>query len=366
MDKITDTVTKSLTGLAHVGEMLGIHNLDPESGRIFVTGGTGIIGHRVALKLLNAGYPQVRLGTSKLELLEDMGLKGAEIAVFSWDREDTYANALKDVKSVLCTVAYTKDWQKHFPVFLDACETAGVKHFVKLSFYNPHEAFYEVPLVKMHAEMDDLLATSCATPQLDFSPFADAGVMMEAPRMNFGYTILKATHFMSNVFQFQNHEIREDKTPAKFYGASGNKGVNYVSPNDIAEVAVRVLLEPRPHYNHTYKLTGPGPITDQEVADLLSKHLNKPITYVDQPLNEFTTEIMLSGDPHWVVQDLAALEKVKSTGMEETSAFVSHDIENICGHKAQTFEEYLLDRDMMTKMELGADPALKPLKELWA
>ena len=365
MDTITETLNKSLTNLAHVGEMLGIHNLDPESGRIFVTGGTGIIGHRVALRLLNAGYPQVRLGTSKLELLEDMGLKGAEIAQFSWDREDTFENALQGVKSVLCTVAYTKDWKKHFPAFLEACKTAGVKHIVKLSFYNPHEAFHEVPLVKVHAEMDELL-TQSATPHIEFSPFADTDVIMEAPRLNMGYTILKATHFMSNVFQFQNHELREEKKPARFYGSSGNKGINYVSPNDIAEVAVRVLLEPRAHYNHIYKLTGAGPITDQEVADLLSKHLEKPIMYVDQPLHEFTTEIMLSGDPEWVVQDLSALEKVKSTGLEETSAFVSHDFDRICGHGAETFEDYLQARDMMTKMELGADPALKPLKELWA
>jgi NAD(P)H dehydrogenase (quinone) len=294
-----------------------------------------------------------------------MGLKGAEIADFSWDREDTYANALKDVKSVLCTVAYTKDWKKHFPVFLEACKTAGVKHFVKISFYNPHEAFNEVPLVKMHNEMDALLEQH-VTPHIDFSPFADSDVVMEAPHMNMGYTILKATHFMSNVFQFQNHEIREEKKPAVFYGASGNHGVNYISPNDIAEVAVRVLLEPRAHYNHTYKLTGPGPIKDQEVADLLGKHLQKPIMYVDQPLHEYTTEIQLSGDPQWVVQDLSALEKVKSTGLEETSAFVSQDIEKICGHPAQTFEEYLQDTDMMTKLEIGADPALKPLKELWA
>jgi NAD(P)H dehydrogenase (quinone) len=363
MEALTESLNKSLTNLAQVGEMLGIHNLDPDAGRIFVTGGTGIIGHRVALKLLHAGYPQVRLGTSKLELLEEMGLKGAEIADFSWDREDTYANALKDVKSVLCTVAYTKDWMKHFPIFLEACKMAGVKHFVKLSFYNPHEAFNEVPLVKMHSETDKSLIETVTPHSVDFSPFTD--VVME-PWVNMGFTILKTSHFMSNVFQFQNHEIRDDKKPATFYGASGNKGVNYVSPNDIAEVAVRVLLEPRAHYNRIYKLTGPGAITDQEVADLLSKHLQKPIMYVDQPLHQFTTEIMLSGDPGWVVQDLSALEKVKSTGMEETPAFVSTDIEKICGHGAQTFEDYLQTTDTMTKMELGADPALKPLKELWA
>ena len=363
MEHLSDSLFK---GLAQVGEVLGIHNLDPESGRVFVTGGSGIIGHRVALRLLNAGYPQVRLGTSKVELLEDMGLKGAEIADFSWDREDTYTHALKDVKSVLCTVAYTKDWSKHFPVFLNACEAAGVKHIVKLSFYNPDGLFDEVPLVKLHTEVDSFLMENLS-PHVEYSPILVENVLAEGPVVrNMGFTILQASHFMSNVFQFQNKEIRQPKEPATFYGASGNKGINYVSPNDIAEVAVRVLLEPRPHFDRVYKLTGPGPITDQQVADLLSKHLKKPIMYVDQPLHEYTSEIMLGGDPEWVVQDLSAIEKIKSTGVEETAKFHSKDITKICGHPAQTFEEYLQDTTMMTKMELGADSELKPLKELWA
>jgi len=46
--------------------------------------------------------------------------------------------------------------------------------------------------------------------------------------------------------------------------------VNYVSPNDVAEVAVRVLMAPREHYNKEYTLTGET-IKDQQVADLLSK-----------------------------------------------------------------------------------------------
>jgi uncharacterized protein YbjT (DUF2867 family) len=181
------------------------------------------------------------------------------------------------------------------------------------------------------------------------------------------YTILAASHFMSNIFTFQNKELRESGTLSTFYGASGNKGVNYVSPNDIAEVAVRVLLEPRAHYNKEYTLTGPASITDQEVASLLSKHIKKPVMYVDQPLHEFTTEIMLGGDPNWVVQDLAALEKIKATGEEENKAFVSTDFKKLCGHEAQTFEDYLQDEDnLMTESEKGAEHELKPLRELWA
>lgn len=268
----------SVVKLAQVGEALGIRNLDPESGLIFVTGGTGVIGSRVATKLLRAGYPNVRLGVQHLEDGEWFNKHGAEIADFSWDREETYENALKGVKSVLCTVPYTKDWKQHFPAFLTACEAAGVRHFVKVSFYHARlsgDPFQEVPLVRAHGDCDDLLIKT-VNPAMENVMKGETEVLTTTDygSPNLSYTILGASHFMSNPFSFQGRELHNKETLATFYGASGNRGVNYVSPNDVAEVAVRVLLEPRVHYNKEYTLTGPVAITDQQVADLLSKHVS--------------------------------------------------------------------------------------------
>lgn len=307
MDKILEATSQATLKLRQAGEALGIRNLDPESGKIFVTGGSGVIGHRVALRLLRAGYPEVRLGSHRPDALEEMNQMGAEIADFAWDKEETYEKALKGVKSVLCTVTYQKDWQVHFPVFLKACSKAGVRHFVKLSFYHARmsgDAFQEVPLVKAHGNCDEqlvsLLSGGGLKDTLKQETLADVSHDLSRPHMS--YTILYASHFMSNPFTFQGRELRESTTLSTFYGASGNRGVNYVSPNDVAEVAVRVLLEPCAHYNKEYTLTGPEPITDQQVADLIGKHLKKPVMYVDQPLREFTTELQLSGDPDWMVQ----------------------------------------------------------------
>lgn len=60
---------------------------------------------------------------------------------------------------------------------------------------------------------------------------------------------------------------------------------------------------------------------------------------------------------------MAALEKIKATGNEETLAFISDDVEKICGHKAETYEEYLQMAEWMTDVELGAESELKPLVE---
>lgn len=118
MNKLDEVLRLSARKLAIVGEALGIHNLDPESGKIFITG-TGVIGYRVALKLLRAGYPHVRIGTHNLENAEGLNKMGAELADFAWDREETYDKALTDIKSVFITIPYTNKWYTHFQPFLE-------------------------------------------------------------------------------------------------------------------------------------------------------------------------------------------------------------------------------------------------------
>jgi uncharacterized protein YbjT (DUF2867 family) len=359
-----EVIRRSSRTLIQVGEALGIRNLDPDSGLVFVTGGGGVIGHRVALRLLNAGYPHVRLGSMHVDKLADLNKLGAEIADFAWDRTDTYAHALAGVKSVLCTVPYQKDWDKYFPLFLNACKEAGVKHFVKLSFYHARilgDPMQEIPLVQAHGICDELLVKTFE-PLVTNVMGGDVDVAVDFTHSNMSYTILYGSHYMSNPFVFQGKELRESGVPGTFYGASDNHGVNYVSPNDVAEVATRVLLDPRPHYNKEYTLTGPEAIVDQQVADLLSKHLKMPVMYVNQPMHEFMREIKFGGDAAWMVRDMAAMEKVKASGTEEAANFVSDDIEKLCERKPESFEDYLARVDMMTPVEMGAEPELKPLK----
>lgn len=323
MDSIRNSITK-------IGELLGF-NIDQDAGLIFVTGGNGPAGHRVATKLLSAGYPHVRLGAHNPTDMEDKSKKGAEIADFRWESPDTYEKALTGVKTVFCTAPYHKHFKKHFGTFLEACQEAGVKHFVKFSFYHARmsgDPFQNVPLVKAHGDCDERLIKS-----------------------GMPYTILAASHLMSNPMVFQGTELRKSQKPAILYGASGNKPVNYVSPNDVAECAVRVILEPAAHHNQEYTLTGSIGITEQEVCQVLSDHFQKPIMYVDQPLHTFKEGERMSGDPEWMVEDLATLEMVKASGYEGDPGFATKDIEEICGREPETFAMYLRAKGNMSKVE---------------
>jgi uncharacterized protein YbjT (DUF2867 family) len=331
LEAVENAVKKAAVSLAQVGERLGIPNLDPTGGLILITGGTGPVGHRIALRLIDAGYPTVRVGVHHPEAGEDLSKRGVDVTTFNWNDENTYAPALAGVKSVMCTAPYVANWQQQFPAFLKACQQAGVKHIVKLSFYHARssgDVFQDVPLVRAHGDCDEMLVKS-----------------------GISYTILSATHFMSNPLVFQGKNLRSDQKPAPLYGASGDKGVNYVSPNDVAEISVHALMEPKKHYNKEYSVTGPEAIKDQAVAGYLSKYLDKPIMYCDQPLHTFEDTERASGDPEWLIKDLVALEKIKASGTEEDASFVSKDFEAICGHASEKFEDYLLKTDTMSSIE---------------
>lgn len=345
-----------LSVLEKIGKALGLGNIHPGSGLIFVTGGTGVIGHRVAHRLLDAGYSHVRMGTKNPQKLDEMNKPGAETVDFSWGNEATYEKALKGVKSVLCTVPYTEGWKDHFPAFFHACKKAGVKHFVKISFYHARDMgglMQEIPLAREHGICDNLIVEDLTPRYATSVMMGDIDVASDFTHPKMSYTILYASHYMSNPFTFQRKNL-ESGLPGVLYGASGNHGVNYVSPNDVAEVAVRVLLEQKSHCNKEYLLTGPESIIGQQVAYLLSEHLQKPIVYVDQPLHKFTEEMKNHGEAAWVVRDLAALEKIKASGVEEDTNFLSGDIANILGRAPESFKEYLERTDTMTPVEAGA------------
>jgi len=171
-----------------IGECLGRDHQEVVTGKIFVTGGRSVLGYRVALRLLQAGSPSVRVGFrhSDDECAQGLSKQGAEVVDFCWNDESTFSEALKGVKIVFSeSTPNIEKWSTAFPTFLRACEEADVKYFVKVSFYHSRkteEPFHKVSLVKLHCKCDYLLAQS-----------------------SIPYTILSASHFMSN--QLVQHHV---------------------------------------------------------------------------------------------------------------------------------------------------------------
>jgi len=352
----------------YVREKIGLkeHQDELVTGRIFVTGAQGVLGYRVAQRLLNSGHPSTRIGYRNPEDLSDfadqLSIKGAEVVHFDWKDKTTYAAALDAVKIVFCVTPYIENWAQTFPAFLRACEKAGVEYFVKVSFYharNENDIYQKANFVRLHAACDDLLSMS-----------------------SIPYTILSASHLMSNtlvmhhvsesaifagdhsmwktlithLLDSQAEDAGKDKEkPIVLYGASEGKNINYVSPNDIAEVATRVIMYSKPHVRKEYTLTGLQPISDDDLACALAKHSKRPVFYEDLPINMLVQKeedgFTSVDDVDWKVRDFIGLEKLKATGLEEDIGFISHDIEKICKRKPETVDQYLEATESMTPLE---------------
>jgi len=78
---------------------LGHFVFDDSVGTIFITSGSGVIGYRVAISLLEAGHKDVRVGIWKgdrhdtdssfgKQCADALAAKGADVIDFDWTNED--------------------------------------------------------------------------------------------------------------------------------------------------------------------------------------------------------------------------------------------------------------------------------------
>jgi NAD(P)H dehydrogenase (quinone) len=158
------------------------------------------------------------------------------------------------------------------------------------------------------------------------------------------YTILCTSHLMPTPLIHQGTELRENH---KYITASYGMGVNYVSPNDVADAAMIILLDLKTHRNKVYNLCGPAPIRDCDVAKLLTHHYGTEIEHIELGYHDYKASVRQRGLPAWIVQDSAAFEKMKASGIDEESGMIVSHTEKIIGRKPESFKGYLSNKASM-------------------
>jgi len=317
--------------------MLGI-GFEASLGKIFVTSGTGVIGYRVAMSLLKAGHKDVRVGVWMGErdagdgkgdhefvdnIVKKLQENGAEVVDFDWTDPMCFSKVLKDVKTVFCSLPYMEAHQDAFVGFVVACKESKIEHFIKISFLHVDEYRKNVPLAHFHNVCDELLE--------------------QAPRTSrINYTVLATSHLMSTAFLTQGELLSKER---KYVTASYGMGVNYVSPNDVADAAMVVLMDRKTHRNKTYQLTANKPITDREVAKALSIACECEIEHIEMGYHDYVNSVKSRGLPSWLAKDTAACEKVKASGIDENPKIYTHDLEKLIGRKPESFLDYLRNKE---------------------
>ncbi|RDY59253.1 NAD(P)H-binding protein [Flagellimonas nanhaiensis] len=259
---------------------------------ILVLGGTGKTGRRIVERLTSLGH-NVRIGS-----------RGADPS-FDWDKPETWSAALEGMDKVYIT--FQPDLA--VPGALEAIEglvkeakRQGVRKAVLLSGKGEREA--------------ELCEQVVINSGLD-------------------HTIVRASWFNQN---FSESFFLEPILHGFVALPHADVQVPYVDADDIADVAVKVLLDDD-HNGAIYELTGPRLLTFKEIVSEIAEASGREIAFTPISLPAYIKIMEEQGVPADYVWLINYLFSEVLTNPD--NHFVKHDIEKVLGRKPIDFSDYV-------------------------
>ena len=275
------------------------------SDLIAVTGATGGLGGRVARRLAERGVGQ-RL------VVRDPGrapkLAGAEVAAASYDDPGSLRRAFAGTRTLLMVSASEDpDRLRLHANVVDAAADAGVEQVVYTSFFG-------------------------AAPDCTFTFGRDHWHTEELIRASG----LRHTFLRDNLYlDFLPLMVGAD---GLIRGPAGDGRMAGVTRDDIADVAVAVLLEGGRHVGRPYDMTGPEALTMAEAAEQLTRFAGRTISYHAETLEEAYASRAHYGAPDWEVAGWVTTYVAVANGDLEQ---VSGDVAALTGHPPMGLAEFL-------------------------
>jgi len=130
------------------------------------------------------------------------------------------------------------------------------------------------------------------------------------------------------------------------YGAGGDGQFSPIDTADIAEIAGKILLDPKPHIGQAYVLTGPELLTYGDEAAILSKLRGSEVKFVNMPVDKYAAMLEQYGQKKWNAKAVSQLEEIILKGY---AAVVDPTAEKLLGRKPAEVEEWLTANIAMFK-----------------
>jgi len=218
--------------------------------KILVFGATGTVGHEVA-KALNGLGVKFRAAVRPAKLEQIKALQHAEPVEVDLYNPETIAKALVGIEQVFLMTPPGQTFLTK--TIAEEAKKAGVKHIVKLS--------------ALGAENTDPNAFIWAHEHAVFEQtIKDLGIPL---------TSLRPSAFFAGLFS-DAPQVKQGTVARAF----GSAKLNFVSTQDIADVAAIALTQPG-HEGKVYYLTGPENLSGEELAVIFSQVLGKTIKFTD-------------------------------------------------------------------------------------
>jgi len=275
-------------------------------GPVVVTGATGNLGGGVLASLTAAGFT-VRAGVTDPDAWHHDG-----VATVHLDLTDpttfpdvlTGAGALFLVRPpAIARVGPTLNR------LVDVAVAAGVRHVVFASV----------------ARADTNVAV----------PHHRAETHLQAAATSF--TILRPGFFAQNLGDAYQEDIRDDD---RLYVPAGDGRVAFLDVRDLGDLTATILADPTAHAGRGYHLTGPDAVTFDDVADLLTSRLDRPIRYQPATVTGYLTHLRRRRLP--VAQ--VAVQTLLHIGLRRGDAApVTSTMAELLGRPPRTLDDYVTD-----------------------
>lgn len=272
---------------------------------IAVTGSTGVVGGAVARGLAAAGQP-IRLVVRDPSRAPQ--LPGAEIATATYGDPAMQA-ALVGVQT-LFLVSASEDANRValHTATVDTAVAAGVERIVYLSFYG-------------------------AAPDSTFTFGRDHWHTEQAVRdSGTRFIFLRDNLYLDGLVGFWT------SPEGVLAGPAGDGRVAAVARDDVADVAVTVLLDPSAHDDRTYSLTGPQAISLGELAEAVAAASGRPVRYHAETMEEAYASRAHYGAPRFEVDGWVSGYVAIANGELEG---LTDDVPRLTGHPATGLADFL-------------------------
>ena len=115
--------------------------------------------------------------------------------------------------------------------------------------------------------------------------------------------------------------------------SAGDGGEPWIDTNDVGDVMTAALLDER-HTGEIYSVSGPRPLTMNEVAADLSAATGRPISYVDLDPEEHVAELVGHG---LTLEDAESVRDLFAVIRNHRSETVSDGVQRVLGREPRDF-----------------------------
>jgi NAD(P)H dehydrogenase (quinone) len=276
---------------------------------IVITGASGHLGRATAgMVLERMPASEVILTTRHPEEISDLAARGAEVREADFERPETLVGAFEGGEKLLListdAVGARVDQQR---AAIEAAGKAGIRHVIYTSYLNPVED-NPAAVTADHRETEAVLRES-----------------------GLAWTALRNGLYA----EYQVPAGAQAIATGRLVHNNGDGETAYVSREDCAAAAAAVLST-ESHDGEAYDIAGPRPLSQDDVAALLSEVSVRPVEAVSVDDEQFVQGLAAYGMPEPAARSIATFGRAIREGFISEA---SGAVENLTGRPPRSLRE---------------------------